>query len=115
MGWNRSIAIWRPRRTPEAFAPLNAQRADLLEKLVDKANTPEEKATWIRQLADTVSAAVQAGGFPDGIQRLETIYKRLETEQAAPELVATSSSGSSRRITATPARARTTRKSNRNG
>jgi thiol-disulfide isomerase/thioredoxin len=73
--------------TPEALAPLNAQRADLLEKLADKAETPEEKTTWIRQLADTVSAAVQAGGFPDGVQRLEALYKRLATEQAAPDLV----------------------------
>ena len=30
----------------------------------------------------------RAGGrFPDGIQRLEAIYKRLETEQAAADLV----------------------------
>ena len=61
--------------------------ADLLEKLADKANTPEEKITWIRQLADTVSAAVQAGGFPAGVERLEALYKRLETEQAAADLV----------------------------
>ena len=74
-------------QTPAAPAPLNAQRAELLEKLADKANTPEEKITWIRQLADTVSAAVQAGGFPDGIQRLEALYKRLETEKAAPDLL----------------------------
>jgi thiol-disulfide isomerase/thioredoxin len=74
-------------KTPDALAPLNAQRADLLEKLAGKTTTAEDKSTWIRQLADTVSAAVQSGGFPDGIQRLETLYKRLETEKAAPDLV----------------------------
>ncbi len=74
-------------KTLDALAPLNAQRAELLEKLADKATAAEDKTTWIRQLADTVSAAVQSGGFPDGIQRLEALYKRLETEKAAPDLV----------------------------
>ena len=74
-------------QTLAALAPLNAQRADLLEQLADKAATPEEKVTWIRQLADTVSAAVQAGGFPEGVQRLETLCKRLEADKAAIDLV----------------------------
>jgi thiol-disulfide isomerase/thioredoxin len=74
--------------TLEAMAPLNARRADVLEQLASKATAAEDQATWIRQLADTVSAAVQGGGYPDGIQRLETLCKRLETEKAAPDLVA---------------------------
>ena len=43
---------------------------------------------WIRQLADTVSAAAQTGGYPDGIERLETLTKRLEEQKAAPDLIA---------------------------
>jgi thiol-disulfide isomerase/thioredoxin len=74
--------------TPDELALLNARRADVLEQLAEKSTTPEDKVTWIRQLADTVSAAVQAGGFPDGIGRLETLYERLKTDQAAPELMA---------------------------
>ena len=74
-------------KTPAAQAPLNAQRADLLEKLADKATTPRTRPLGSRQLADTVSAAVQSGGFPDGITRWNTLCKRLESEKAAPDLV----------------------------
>ncbi|MHB0956186.1 MAG: redoxin domain-containing protein [Pirellulaceae bacterium] len=74
--------------TLDTLAPLNAQRADVLEKLASKATGPEEEATWIRQLADTVSAAVQSGFYPDGIQRLDALCRRLEAEKAAPDLVA---------------------------
>jgi thiol-disulfide isomerase/thioredoxin len=42
----------------------------------------------MRQLADTVSAAVQVGSFPDGLARLEGICQRLRDEKADPELLA---------------------------
>jgi thiol-disulfide isomerase/thioredoxin len=73
---------------PEALARLNARRADLLVKLADDAKNTEEKATWIRQLADTVSAAVQSGGYPDGIKRLESLEADLKTKKVDPNLVA---------------------------
>jgi thiol-disulfide isomerase/thioredoxin len=57
-------------------AKINAQRADLLEKLVEQAGA-EDRAAWIRQLADTVSAAVQSGGYPDGVARLEALADKL--------------------------------------
>ena len=60
----------------------------MFEQLAGKATTPEDQATWLRQLADTVSAAVQGGGYPDGIQRLDALCQRLETEKAAPDIVA---------------------------
>ncbi len=60
----------------------------MLEKLAGKATTPEDQATWLRQLADTVSAAVQGRAYPDGIQRLDALCQRLETEKAAPDIVA---------------------------
>jgi thiol-disulfide isomerase/thioredoxin len=74
--------------TLEELAPLNIQKADLLEKLAGKATTPEDQATWLRQLADAVSAAVQGRAYPDGIQRLDALCQRLEAEKAAPDIVA---------------------------
>ena len=73
---------------PEALARLNAKRADLLVKLADDAENAEETATWIRQLADTVGAAVQTGGYPDGIKRLEALEADLKTKKADPNLIA---------------------------
>jgi thiol-disulfide isomerase/thioredoxin len=73
---------------PAALARLNAQRADLLVKLADNAKDAAEKATWIRQLADTVSAAVQSGGYPDGIKRLESLEEDLQSKKADKTLIA---------------------------
>lgn len=56
---------------------LNERRADILEKLIDAVAAGDEKANWIRQYADTVSAAVQDGSFAAGLQRLDVMYKKL--------------------------------------
>lgn len=69
--------------SPEEQAPLNAKRADLLEQLAAESTKPEDRAAWIRQLADTVSAAVQSGGYPKGAKRLETLWERLDKEDDA--------------------------------
>ena len=73
---------------PDALADLNAQRADLLEKLFQSAKNDEERSTWIRQLADTISAAVQSGGYPQGVERLETLGKQLREQGAKADFVA---------------------------
>ncbi|MFO0869645.1 MAG: redoxin family protein [Pirellulales bacterium] len=73
---------------PDALAELNGRRADLLEKLFQSAKTDEERATWVRQLADTISAAVQSGSYPQGVARLEQIAEQLREQQAKPEFVA---------------------------
>ncbi|GIW97289.1 MAG: thioredoxin [Pirellulaceae bacterium] len=58
-------------------APLHAQRSDVLEKLVAASEPGEERSTWIRQFADTVSAAAQMGEFPEGTDRLRDFVKKL--------------------------------------
>ena len=60
-------------------AMLQAMRADVLEKLVSSANTPDERSTWIKQFADTVSAASQTGDYPDGAERLNDFAGKLST------------------------------------
>ena len=69
-------------------ANLNSQRADVLEKLVNSAANEEDRAVWVRQFADTVSAAVQAGGYPDGVQRLEKLYQELQKNNKGGDYVA---------------------------
>lgn len=69
--------------SPEEQAPLNAKRADLLEQLAVESSKPEDRAAWIRQLADSVSAAVQSGGYPKGAKRLESLWERLAKEEDA--------------------------------
>ena len=70
---------------PEA---LQAQRADVLEKLVSAADSPSERSTWIKQFADTVSAAAQTGEYPAGAERLQQFAQRLTASDPAPEDVA---------------------------
>jgi thiol-disulfide isomerase/thioredoxin len=67
---------------------LNAHRADILEKLASEATTEEDRIMWYKQVADTVSAATQSGGYPEGIQRLATLYQQLESAKAAPQVLA---------------------------
>ncbi len=73
---------------PDAIATLNAKRADVVEKLAATATTPADQATWVRQLADTVSAAVQAGGYPQGVKRIESMCERLKKQKADEDLIA---------------------------
>ncbi len=58
-------------------ADLHAQRADVLEQLVAASEDPEERSMWIRQFADTISAAAQTGEYPGGTDRLRDFAKRL--------------------------------------
>jgi thiol-disulfide isomerase/thioredoxin len=58
---------------PKESAPLHAQRADVIEALAASAADAAERETWIRQLVDTMSIAVQTGAYPDGAERMEKI------------------------------------------
>jgi len=71
---------------PEQLGALNTQRVDILELLTDAASTDEERSQWRRQLADTISAAVQSGAFPDGVARLGVLYDKLRKEGGNEDL-----------------------------
>lgn len=64
----------------------NAQRADLLKQLAAAAGSEEDRQQWLRQLADTVSIAVQAGQFEGGMARLETLSAELKRDKADEDL-----------------------------
>jgi thiol-disulfide isomerase/thioredoxin len=55
---------------PQDQAELNRRRVDVVEKLIESASTATERETWMRQLVDTVSVAVQSGVYPGGLERL---------------------------------------------
>ena len=67
---------------------LTVKRADLLEQVAARADSPEDRAMWLRQLADMVSAAVLRGTYPDGGKRLNELYKALAKDKADRDLAA---------------------------
>jgi peroxiredoxin len=54
----------------------NAKRADILSRLVSASSTEEERNQWMRQMIDSIAAAVQIGAYTEGLARL----KSLETD-----------------------------------
>jgi len=74
--------------TPEAQAANAAERCDVLEKIAQSAPTAEDRAQWIRSLAETISAAVQTGVMPDGTDRLKALHAKLTQDQGSEELAA---------------------------
>ena len=74
--------------SPAEMAPLHEQRARILEQLASESGSAEEEETWLRQYADTLSAAVQAGEFPGGLARLQNLTRQLEQREAGSELAA---------------------------
>lgn len=65
-----------------------ARRAELIEKIAQQARNPQDRTMWIRQLADTISAAVQTGTCPDGAKRLEVLYEKLQKVEVDKDLAA---------------------------
>jgi thiol-disulfide isomerase/thioredoxin len=64
---------------------LNGERAELLEQIV-KSAAPKERELWIRQAAETLSAAVQSGSYPAGVSRLESLQKLVAGLPDAAEM-----------------------------
>ena len=71
------------RATGPAAAKLHDQRADAMEAIAS-ASDVEQRDAWVRQLVDTIGAAVESDAYPDGIARLQKISQRLA--RSNPEL-----------------------------
>ncbi len=69
----------------ESTPQQHERRAQLLEQLAEDADA-EQRGQWYRQLADTLSAAVQNGSYADGIERLKALHERIAAEGKDPEL-----------------------------
>ncbi|BBO35865.1 redoxin family protein [Lacipirellula parvula] len=70
----------------DAKPALNKERADLLEELAGIAKEPAEREQWLQQMADMVSFAVQDGSYPEGLERLEALEKKLADDEASENL-----------------------------
>jgi thiol-disulfide isomerase/thioredoxin len=68
------------------IAKLNAERCDVLDQMV-RNTTGEDRNIWVRQYAETVSAAIQSGAFPTGVKRLESLLETVKAEPKLKELV----------------------------
>jgi thiol-disulfide isomerase/thioredoxin len=73
---------------PAELARLNGARADLLEKLAEDSAKQSEREIWIRQFADTVSAAYQSGAYPQGVQRMRSMLGNLKSGRDSEDLIA---------------------------
>jgi thiol-disulfide isomerase/thioredoxin len=58
------------------LAKLHARRSDIIESLIDQSGSATDRETWVRQLVDTLSVAVQSGAYPDGVKRLRTVSRK---------------------------------------
>jgi hypothetical protein len=65
------------------IAALHQSRADLVEQLIAAAPTQSQRETWVRQLVDTVSVAVQSGSYPQGVARLRKVASTFAREDEA--------------------------------
>ncbi len=72
----------------EKLDQFDPRRADLLEQIAESVKTAEERTMWYRQLADTISAAVQSGKAPEGDKRLESLFNKLQKSEADKPLAA---------------------------
>ncbi len=69
-------------------ASLNKTRANLLLQLANVSANAAEREQWLRQLADMVSAAVQDGSFPDGLDYLKSLEGKLAKGKQSDDLLA---------------------------
>jgi thiol-disulfide isomerase/thioredoxin len=71
----------------EPLEPGDTRRLEIVQQLVDRAKTAEERNLWSRQLADTLSAGVQTGKLPDGEKQLQALFEKA-AHDSDPNLAA---------------------------
>lgn len=71
----------------ERLVEYNKRRAALLEQLVTASETPDEREQFWRQMVDGLSAAVQTGAYPDGLEKLQGLETQLVRAQPKSPLV----------------------------
>jgi thiol-disulfide isomerase/thioredoxin len=55
---------------------LNDRRVELMLSIIDEVGE-KDHAQWIRQFADSVSAAAQTGTYPSGVDKLKDMFDKL--------------------------------------
>ncbi len=69
-------------------ADIAAQKAVVLQEIAGLVTTPEDRAQWVRQAADFMSATVQSGIWPEGVDRLAELHAKLAKDPSGEELAA---------------------------
>lgn len=75
-------------QSPEEQAGLTDRRADLLLEMIDASTDVEMRETWIRQLADVLSSAIQSGEYPAGIERIDQLVEKLSEANSRDPMIA---------------------------
>ncbi len=65
-----------------------AERCDIIEQIAANAASPEDRAQWLRSLAETLSASVQSGTYPEALERLKALGDKLASERESADLAA---------------------------
>jgi thiol-disulfide isomerase/thioredoxin len=73
--------------SPERQGRYITEQIKLLENLAEITEDPALRAQWYQQMADMLLAAVQGGGYEEGIQLLDRLEKRLDAAGAGDDLV----------------------------
>jgi thiol-disulfide isomerase/thioredoxin len=73
---------------PKEQANIASQKAVVMQEIAGMINTPDDRAQWIRQAADFMSATVQSGIWPEGVDRLAELHAKLAKDPAGEELAA---------------------------
>ncbi len=66
---------------------LNDQRCDVIEKIAE-GSSAQDRTMWVRQLADSISAATLGGTYPNGVSRLKALLEKLAKNESDGELLA---------------------------
>jgi thiol-disulfide isomerase/thioredoxin len=67
----------------DQIAELHATRTDLMGKLIEASENQSERDSWVRQLVDMLSVAVQTGDYPEGVTRLKSISSDFAGDDTA--------------------------------
>ena len=71
-----------------AKAKLHAKRVDTLRSVIGSVTDSTERKQWIRQMADTLSMAIQAGEYAEGSKQLASLVTQLKKSPANADLAA---------------------------
>ena len=66
---------------------LHGDKAIVLQKLVAATQGTDQMELWVRQFADSISSAAQAGEYPEGVAKLRQLESQLGNLPKGKELV----------------------------
>ncbi|MEM9316108.1 MAG: thioredoxin-like domain-containing protein [Pseudomonadota bacterium] len=78
----------RQARSPQEKAANYEEQGKVLRTLASGAKTKSDQVVWIRQLADTLGTAAQAGDYPAGLKKLRELRGELERQSKDADITA---------------------------